>query len=76
MESRDPRSIRFCASEWHAVTDAARARGMEPAAFARDLCLMALMIVQSPVLMEGHLRNLSVIRAGSQAEKTNGVAVL
>lgn len=67
MEARDPRSIRFCASEWNAVTEAARARGIEPAAFARDLCLMALMIVQSPTLMEAHLRSLSVIRAGSQA---------
>lgn len=67
MERRDPRSIRFCESEWNAIGLAARARGVEPAAFARDLCLMALMIVQSPALMEGHLRMLAVIRAESPA---------
>ena len=70
MEARDPHSLRFSAGEWSAIVTAARARGLEPAAFGRDLCLMALMIVESPVLMEAHLKVLSVIRAGS----VNGVA--
>lgn len=76
IESREPRSIRFGSSEWGALVAAARARGLEPAAFVRDLALMALMIVDTPHLMEAHLRNLSVIRAGSQPAKVNGVAVL
>ena len=61
-ESRDPKSIRFCPAEWAAITDAARARGIEPSAFTRDLSLMALMIVQTPILMEAHLKTLSVLR--------------
>ena len=61
-ESRDPKSIRFCPAEWSAITLAAQARGIEPSAFARDLSLMALMIVETPALMEAHLKTLSVLR--------------
>ena len=61
-ESRDPKSIRYCPAEWAAITEAAQQRGIEPSAFARDLSLMALMIVQTPALMEVHLKQLSVLR--------------
>lgn len=74
MESREPRSIRFGSSEWGALVTAARARGLEPAAFVRDLALMALMIVDTPHLMEAHLKNLAVLRTGSQPQKLNGAA--
>lgn len=74
MEARDPYSVRFAAGEWDAITTAARARGLTPRAFARDLCLMGLMIVSSPVLMEGHLQTLAVLRAGSTPVSPNGHA--
>lgn len=67
MESRDPKSIRYCPAEWAAITEAARARGMEPSAFARDLSMMALMIVSTPALMEAHLKTLSVLRPNGQS---------
>jgi hypothetical protein len=61
MESREPRSIRFAPAEWRAITDAATHRGTEPSALVRDLCMMALMIVSTPALMEAHLRAMAVI---------------
>jgi hypothetical protein len=65
-ESRDPKSIRYCPAEWDAITLAAHARGIEPSAFARDLSLMALM-VETPALMEAHLKTLSVLRPSGQS---------
>lgn len=62
MESRDPKSIRFNPTEWAALTEAARQRGIEPSSFVRDLSMMALMIVSTPGLMEAHLRAMSVVR--------------
>ena len=61
-ESRDPKSVRYSPSEWAAIVEAARARGLEPSAFARDLSMMALMIVSTPMLMEAHMRTLTVLR--------------
>lgn len=61
MESRDPKSIRFGAGEWAAITEAARARGTEPSALVRDLTMMALMIVSHPALMEAHIKATAVI---------------
>jgi hypothetical protein len=62
MESRDPKSIRYNPSEWAALSEAARQRGLEVSAFVRDLSMMALMIVSTPGLMEAHLRALAVLR--------------
>ena len=62
MESREPRSIRFCASEWAAIVEASRQRGIEPSTLARDLCLMGLTITQTPALMEAYVRGLAVLR--------------
>lgn len=42
MESRDPHSIRFTPTEWDAITDEARGRGLEPAVFVRMLTMYAL----------------------------------
>ena len=61
-ESRDPKSVRYSPSEWAAIVEAARARGLEPSAFARDLSMMALMIVSTPALMEAHMRTVAVLR--------------
>jgi len=61
MESREPRSIRFGPAEWAAITEAARARGTEPSALVRDLCMMALMIVSHPTLMEAHIKASAVL---------------
>ena len=66
MESREPKSIRFGASEWAAITEAARARSTEPSALVRDLTMMALMIVSSPALMEAHMRALAVLHAAGR----------
>ena len=71
-EARDPHSLRFCASEWNAIVVAAQARGLEPSAFARDCCMMGLMICESRVLMEAHLKTLSVLRADAHGLSPNG----
>lgn len=52
MESREPKSIRFTPTEWEALADGARQRGLEPAVFARMLTMYALIIVQAPTFAE------------------------
>ena len=61
-ESRDPKSVRYSPSEWAAIVEAAKLRGLEPSALARDLSPMGLMIVSTPALMEAHMRTLTVLR--------------
>ena len=62
MESRDPHSIRFSPTEWQAITDAARLRGLEPAVFVRRLTIYALSVVSAQAAAEAALG----IPAGSQ----------
>ena len=71
-EARDPHSLRFTGGEWNALVVAAQMRGVEPSAFARDCCMLGLMICESRVLMEAHLKTLSVIRADAQNLSPNG----
>ncbi len=52
MESREPHSIRFSDTEWGAVADEARRRGIEPSRFARKLCLMGLTMARTQAAME------------------------
>jgi hypothetical protein len=61
MESREPKSIRFGAAEWTAISEAARQRWTEPSALVRDLTMLALMIVSSPALMEAHIKATAVL---------------
>lgn len=67
LESRDPKSVRYTPTEWAAITEAARLRDADPAAFARDLSLMGLQVIETPALMEAYVKHLAVFRA-------NGVA--
>ena len=60
-ESREPWSIRFCPSERQAITLAARQRGLDPSTFAHDLCLMGLMLVSTPSLMEAFIRHTATL---------------
>jgi hypothetical protein len=62
MESREPRSIRFCPQDWQRLSVAARERGVEASALARDCCLMGLSILLDPVLLEEHVRASSRLR--------------
>ncbi len=66
-QSRDPKSIRFCPAEWAAIAEAALLRGLEPSAFARDLCLMGLQVIETPALMEAYVRGLAVTRANGHS---------
>jgi hypothetical protein len=54
MESRDPHSIRFSDTEWGAIAEAARARGVEPSRFARKLCLIGLTVARTQESLEAH----------------------
>lgn len=68
MESREPRSIRFEPSIWAVIAAAARERGMEPSAFARECCAIGLTILRDPELLEEHVRStsrLQLAHAGS-----------
>jgi hypothetical protein len=67
MESREPKSIRFNPTEWAALAEAARLRGLDPSSFVRDLSMMALMIVSTPGLMEAHIRAMAVLRGPGQS---------
>lgn len=62
MESKDSHNIRFTESSWMLIEQTARERGLEPSAWARDLCLMMLTIVMDPELMEAHVKALSAAR--------------
>lgn len=46
-ESREPKSIRFTPTEWGAIEGEARARGIEPSRFCRQLALTGLSMVQA-----------------------------
>lgn len=52
MESREPHSIRFSPTEWAAICESARFRGLEPAVFVRMLTIYALSISQAPAFLE------------------------
>lgn len=56
MESRDPKSIRFSPSEWAAVVEAARVRGLEPSRYARQCCLTGLSMDLARETWEAHSR--------------------
>ena len=55
MESREARSLHFTPSEWEAIADGARLRGLAPSVFARMLAIYGLSIVQAPAPMEAAL---------------------
>lgn len=56
MESREPRCIRFKPSEWEELANAARAAGLEPSRFAREMCFIGLSVHQATALRQSHTR--------------------
>lgn len=66
MESRDPKSIRFTPTEWAAISDAARERGLEPAVFVRMLTMYAMEDVIRATRVPASLGMRQEMLAGSQ----------
>lgn len=62
MESKEPRSIRFGPQEWQRIADAARGRGIEASALARQCCLIGLGVIEDPAMMEAHIEATSRLR--------------
>ena len=69
MESRDPKSIRFTPTEWTAIADEARSRGLEPAVFVRMLTMYALEDVTRSSRVEASLGIPGKILRGSQGSR-------
>ena len=51
-QTREPKSIRFMPAEWSAIEDEARARGIEPSRFCRQLALTGLSMLRAQAALE------------------------
>lgn len=51
-QTREPKSIRFTPTEWAAIEDEARLRGIEPSRFCRQLSLTGLSMLRAQSALE------------------------
>lgn len=51
-QTREPKSIRFTPTEWALIEEEARARGIEPSRFCRQLSLTGLSMLRAQAAME------------------------